>query len=92
MNVLTAFIFVLTITILVLPVFTAFTSRRHPILGLLTVALTLLAALGSWYAFMESQSMPWTIGYALFALLGGIASYRHFTASSRSPSPKSPRG
>jgi nicotinamide riboside transporter PnuC len=80
MNIVIAIIVLIAATLLLVPAFAAFSSWRHPFLSILTIALTLLASLGAYYAYAESQSLPWTIGYGLLALLGAAASYRHLTA------------
>lgn len=80
MNALHLLLAVFLVPVLILPLVAAFTSCRHPLLGVLTTIPALFAVLGGWHAHAESGSLPWTIGYGVFALVAGIASFRHFTA------------
>ena len=47
----------------------AFRSQQSIAVAVIAVIVALLAAGCSWYAYAESQSLPWTIGYGYVALL-----------------------
>ncbi len=63
---------------LIFPFFAIFTRCRHLAIGLLSIPPALLASLGAWYAFVETHSLTWTIGYTIYALLCFVAAILHF--------------
>lgn len=46
------------------------------LIAVIAAAVCILAALGAWYAWAESRSMPWTTGYGGLALLSAAATIR----------------
>jgi hypothetical protein len=44
------------------------TSRRSAAVGVVALAVALVASVGSWYSWAESNSLPWDAGYGLVAL------------------------
>ena len=43
-------------------------GSRSPLPVIVAVAIATLAGLGSWYAWVESQSAPWAAGYLVAAV------------------------
>lgn len=61
--------------------------RRVPLRVLLFVTaavVALFSAGGAWYAWMESRSTVWALGYALLALLGSASAIRQVVGRARS--------
>lgn len=42
-----------------------FTKQRSVVIGVVAAAVAVLATVGAWYAWAESRSIPWTVGYAV---------------------------
>ena len=55
----------------------AFRSRRSILVGVLALPVATLCAGCGWYAYAESQSLPWTTGYGVVALLSLGVAIRH---------------
>lgn len=53
-----------------------FAKKRSLAVALIALAVAGLAALGSYYSFAETHSMPWTLGYAAAALLALVVAAR----------------
>lgn len=53
-----------------------FSRRRSVVVGVIAASVALLAAGGAWYAWTESQSMPWTVGYGVVAVTGIASAMR----------------
>ena len=51
-------------------------KQRSAFVGVIAAALAVLAACGAWYAWTESQSMPWTVGYGVVAVIGVTSAMR----------------
>ncbi|QDV40431.1 hypothetical protein Enr13x_02370 [Stieleria neptunia] len=50
----------------------ALTGSRSPVLLIVAVSIIAMATLGAWYAWAESRSVGWTLGY-LGVALGTLA-------------------
>jgi hypothetical protein len=72
-----AIIFIGAIVALAVVVWGAFRSRRSIAIAVVAVFVAVLAAGCGWYAFAESQSLPWTIGYGVVALLSVGVGVKH---------------
>jgi hypothetical protein len=59
----------------------AFRSRRSIAIAVVAVFVAVLAAGCGWYAFAESRSLPWTIGYGVVALLSVGVGVKHVVGS-----------
>jgi hypothetical protein len=77
MNFSTAILFAILLGIVGLTLYGVFSRRRFFWIGLMAIVVFLLSALGSWYSWMESQSVPWTLGYGAIAIAGAVAAFRH---------------
>ena len=55
-----------------------FTKQQSFLLGVISGIVAALTALAAWYAYAESNSMPWTIGYSLVCLMAIASSIRQF--------------
>ena len=55
----------------------AVTRKRSIAVAIVAVGVTGLAAMGSYYAFMESHSMSWALGYVVAAVLSMVVAGRH---------------
>jgi len=62
-----------------------FSRRRSVVVGVITASVALLATVGAWYAWAESRSTPWTLGYAAVVVISVAATVRQCArgASSR---------
>jgi hypothetical protein len=76
-----AVIFVGVIVALAFVVRGAFAKRRSIAVTLVALPLSVLAAGGAWYAFAESQSLPWTIGYGVVALVSIGVGIKHLAGN-----------
>jgi cytochrome bd-type quinol oxidase subunit 1 len=79
-----AVIFIGVIVALALVVRGAFAQRRSMTVALITLPLAVVAAGCAWYAFTESQSLPWTIGYVVTALLSIGVGLKHLAGNKAS--------
>ncbi|HUG66294.1 MAG TPA: hypothetical protein VMM76_01005 [Pirellulaceae bacterium] len=52
--------------------------RRSILLAVVALLLALTTGGGAWYAWAESQSMPWTAGYGAIVVVSLIAAIRQF--------------
>ncbi len=66
-----------------------FSQRRSMLLAGIAVCVAVLAAIGAWYAWAETQSVPWTVGYGVLAVASIIAAIRQFASRGRSGQPGS---
>lgn len=86
MGITGAFIFIGVIAAVAIVVFGAFKSRKSITVALVAAIVALLAAGCSWYAFAESQSIPWAAGYGAVALCSLGVGLKHATGSRANPS------
>lgn len=56
-------------------------SRPSIAVAAVAVIVALLAAGCCWYAYSESQSLPWTIGYGVVSLLSISVGIKHILGS-----------
>ena len=73
----TAIIFIGVAIALAATVWGAFRPRRSILVGVLALPVAVLCAGCGWYAYAESQSLPWTNGYGVVALLSLGVAIRH---------------
>ena len=59
----------------------AVASRASIAAALIALAVMIAAAGGSWYAWAESASLPWTLGYAMTALVAAAVVLRNLLGS-----------
>ena len=85
MNLTSAIVLLLFLLVIALGIYGIFRSRRSILIGLSSLVLATLAGLGSWYSFAESHSLPWTIGYAILALVGTVSAFRNLAPGHRDP-------
>ena len=77
--------------VLVVALRVARSGRPSLLVVLVGLALMSMGALGSWYSWAESQSLPWTLGYGFLGLIGAILLVRQVSAFvSRSGEPSRP--
>lgn len=55
----------------------AVSKRRSIAVALVALSVAGLAALGSYYAAVESQSVPWALGYGAVGLFSAAVAGRH---------------
>jgi hypothetical protein len=55
----------------------AFAARRSVAVAVVAAIVAVLASGCAWYAFAESQSLPWTIGYGVVTLLSICVGIKH---------------
>jgi peptidoglycan/LPS O-acetylase OafA/YrhL len=68
MNFTTAAIFLGILAGLAVALWGLFSKRRSATIATIAILVAILAAGGGWYAWAESESIPWTIGYAVVAV------------------------
>jgi hypothetical protein len=78
-----AVVFIGVIVALAVVVRGAFTQRRSAGVAVTAMVLALLTAGCGWYAFAESHSLPWTIGYGVVALLSIGVGIKHRAGDQR---------
>ena len=81
MNIASAVIFLGMIAVLGLAFWGLVAKPRSPVIGVIAAAVALLAAGGAWYAWAESKSVPWTIGYGVTAFIGLASAMRQFLSA-----------
>lgn len=68
MNIASAVIFLGMIAVLGLSLWSLVANQRSAVAGVIAAAVALMTAGGAWYAWAESKSIPWTVGYGVVAL------------------------
>ncbi len=76
-----AIIFIGGIVALAVVVWGAFRSRRSIAIAVIAEFVAVLAAGCGWYAFVESRSLPWSIGYFVIALSSACVGLKHLFGS-----------
>jgi len=78
-----AIVFAGVIVALAVVVRGAFAQRSSSAVAATALPLALLSAGCAWYAFAESHSLPWTIGYSLVALVSVGVGVKHLTGNQK---------
>jgi len=78
MDLTTAGIFLGGIVALGITLWGLFSARRSPIIAVIGALVAVLATVGAWYAWSETKSTPWTVGYAMIVLAAIASSLRQF--------------
>jgi hypothetical protein len=60
-----------------------FARQRSAVVGAIAVGVAVLATIGAWYAWAESNSMPWTVSYGVLAVASLAAATRQFVGSGK---------
>ena len=76
MNITSAVISLAMIAVLGLSLWSLVANQRSAVAGVIAAVVALLAAGGAWYAWAESKSVPWTIGYGVVALACAASAMR----------------
>ena len=76
-----AIVFVMAIAALAVVTWGAFSARRSITVAIVSILVAVMAAGCGWYAFMESQSLPWSIGYGVFAALSLAVGVKHLVGN-----------
>lgn len=76
-----AFIFIGVIVAVAVVVWGAFKSGRSITVAIVALLVAVLAAGCGWYAFAESRSMPWTIGYGVISLMSLAVGIKNLIAT-----------
>ena len=71
--------FLILILAAALAIWGLFAGHKSVLVGLASGIVAILAALGAWYAWAESNSLPWTLGYGLIFLMAVASSIRQFS-------------
>jgi hypothetical protein len=82
MNLASTAIFLGVIAALCVALRGLFSRRRSVIGGVIAASMALLATGLAWYAWAESQSTPWTLGYVVVAVASVASAFRQWTAGS----------
>jgi len=61
--------------------------QRSAVVGVIAASVALLAAVGAWYAWAESQSTPWTVGYGVVVALSVASAIRQWTGGASRKDP-----
>ena len=72
---------ILSALALVIIVYGAMSPQKSAAIALIALVAAFLAAVGSWYAWTESASLLWSIGYGVAAFGAGAVGVRHLVAS-----------
>ena len=59
-------------------VYGVFAKKRSPPVGIIASIAAIMSVGGAFYAWTESHSLPWTIGYCLVAAVAAYSAARHF--------------
>jgi hypothetical protein len=73
----TAIIFLAAVLAVAVVAWGGVTRRRSIVVALVALGVAGLAALLSYYALVESQSVPWAVGYGVAAVLSAAVCRRH---------------
>ena len=76
MNAIGLLVGVMLLSAVALTIYGAVVPRRSIPIALVALAVLGVGSLGGWYAWMETQSLPWTIGYLTVAAIALIAFIR----------------
>ncbi len=76
MNIDSAAVFLGAIAALSATLWGLFARRRSLAIGVIAAAVALLAAIFTWYAWAETKSLPWTLGYGVVVCAGLASSLR----------------
>ena len=82
MNITSAVIFLGLIAVLCLTLWGLVAKRRSRVLGVIAAAVALMAAGGAWYAWAESKSVPWTVGYIVIVVVSLASMMRQLFGAS----------
>ena len=82
MNITSAVIFLGLIAVLCLTLWGLVARRRSRVLGVIAAAVALMAAGGAWYAWAESKSVPWTVGYGVIVVVSLASTMRQLFGAS----------
>ena len=55
----------------------AVSKGRFVAVGLVALAVVSVAGLLSWYAAIETQSVPWAVAYGVVAIVSAVVAVRH---------------
>lgn len=72
-------------------VFGLVNRRRSIPLAITVLFVALLACGGAWYAWVESHSTAWTLGYATVAVVSFVASVRQCRIGRKQPTEQTER-
>jgi hypothetical protein len=56
-----------------------FSEQRSSAVGLFAILLAVIAAGCAWYAWAESRSIPWTIGYGILFAVSAASAIRQLS-------------
>lgn len=76
MNAIVLILGLMVLTAVALMIYGAIVPRRSIPIAILALAVLGMCSLGGWYAWMETQSIPWTVGYFTIAAIALIAFVR----------------
>lgn len=82
MNAIVLVLGVMALTAVGLTIYGAVVPRRSLPIALVALAVLGVGSLGAWYAWMETQSIPWTVGYLTMAAIALIAFVRQLMPGS----------
>jgi multidrug resistance efflux pump len=82
MNLASTAIFLGVIAALCVALRGLFSRRRSVIGGVIAASMALLATGLAWYAWAESESTPWTLGYVVVAVASVASAVRQWTTGS----------
>jgi hypothetical protein len=82
-----AIIFLAAILALAVVAWGAFTKQKSVVVALVALAVVGVAGLLSWYALIETQSTPWTMGYGAVAIASTAVAARHLLPKWRGSAP-----
>lgn len=78
MNIASALLFLAAIAAFVITVSGLFVRQRSIVIAVIALGVAVLAGGGAWYAWAESQSTGWTIGYLIVLVCAVASAARQF--------------
>jgi hypothetical protein len=79
MNIESAVLFLCVIVAVAVAIWGLLGRTRSPIIGIIAVFVSILAAVGAWYAWAETKSTPWTNGFSVVVLAAILSAVRQFS-------------
>jgi hypothetical protein len=80
MNPTNALIFLVMIAALGVAIWGLIGRRRSALIGVIAAAVALLAAVGGWYAWVETKSTPQTVGFGVVVIASLASAARQFAS------------
>ncbi len=81
MNIEMVLVLLAVISVFGVVVWGLFAEQRSAVVGAFAVLMAVIAAGCAWYAWAESRSIPWTIGYGILFAVSAASAVRQLSGS-----------